>query len=325
MYQNHNMAESENQGALFDVSSTGKARPWREKKEAGMKLALAYDAVDPKKAQRLRECASFLVFKRLVDDTLKLHSTNLCRVRLCPMCAWRRSLKTFAHTQRIMEAVKMEKEKYAYIFLTLTVRNCTGDELNNAIDAMMEAWHRFMGYKAVVEVVRGWYRGLEVTHNVDFLSESYDTYHPHFHCLLVVDQGYFKGRSYLSQVAWTSFWKKAMRLDYDPVVDVRRVKGDTAQAVAEAAKYTVKETDYILPDDWELTIDTVRLLDKALADRRLVAYGGLMKEWHKRLNLDDEMDGDLIHIDDEQKVAAETDKLMVFVWHTGYNQYFLQG
>lgn len=86
-------------------------------------------------------------------------------------------------------------------------------------------------------------------------------------------------------------------------VDVRKVKAkaekgkdsnDIIGAVCETTKYTVKNEDYILPNNWQLTLESVATLDKALANRRLVAFGGVMKEWHKKLNLDDEIDGKLI-------------------------------
>ena len=36
-----------------------------------------------------------------------------------------------------------------------------------------------------------------------------------------------------------------------------------------------------------MTDDAVYILDKALAHRRLTAFGGILKEYHKKLNLDD--------------------------------------
>ena len=74
----------------------------------------------------------------------------------------------------------------------------------------------------------------------------------------------------------------------------KRFKWYYRRAVCETTKYTVKNEDYILSNNWQLTLESVATLDKALANRRLVAFGGVMKEWHKKLNLDDEIDGKLI-------------------------------
>lgn len=322
LYSNNSAAEQKSQvdkaEILTDKSTTGREKPWREKKMANQLLALAYDKVNERKASRLRECGTFLSFILREDATKKLKGMNSCRVRLCPLCAWRRSLKVHAHTVQILDAMQGE---YAYVFLTLTVRNCAGNQLASELDKLMAAWQRLTQRKAFRVAVKGWYRGLEVTHNVNPLSASYDTFHPHFHCLLAVNKSYFTSRDYIKKADWTQLWQRALRVDYEPVVDVRRVKGTTSAAVAEAAKYTVKDADYIRPDDWDLTVNTVKILDFALDGRRLVAYGGEMKEWHKKLNLDDEVDGDLINVGDDESKAALTDREVCYFWHTGYGQY----
>lgn len=321
MLTHHNKPTAQCQ--LRDVSESGRERPWRRKKLANRLLSQAYKSVNPDKAERLQNCASWLVFRE-TDGGLqkKLESAIFCKVRLCPMCAYRRSVKLAVHMDRIMKALESDGQ-YAYIFATFTVRNCAGDDLSATINAMMAAWSRISRAKSFKDVVLGWYRGLEVTHNVDSNSKDYDTYHPHFHCIFVVSKAYFSSRKYISHDKWVRMWAKAMRIDYAPNVDVRRVKGNTIKAVAEATKYSVKDADYILPNDWDLTVDTVRILDAALADRRLVAYGGKMKEWHRRLNLDDEIDGDLIHVQDETDLTQELDSHLVrYVWNVGYNQYF---
>lgn len=111
-----------------------------------------------------------------------------------------------------------------------------------------------------------------------------------------------------------------MRIDYDPVVNVKRVKGDTAKAVAEAAKYSVKASDIIIPDDWDLTVDALRTLDAALHQRRLVAFGGRLKEVHAALKLDDTENGDLVHTSN-QDISGEGWKRISFAWYSGYRQY----
>lgn len=305
---------------LCDSSSTGRKLPWKEHKMANQLLASAYDEINISKALRLRECSSWLEFSVGSDGKKKLTDANFCRVRLCPICSWRRGLKIFAHTTAILNAISGQNN-YSYIFVTLTIRNCVVGELNSLVDDMMTAWNRFAGYKAFKQAVKGWYRGLEITHNVDFASKDFNTFHPHFHCLMAVNKSYFTSSKYLSQENWTTLWSKAMRLDYIPVVDVRRVKGKTAAAVSEVAKYAVKTQDYIIPDDWDLTVDTVRILDEVLSNRRLVAYGGILKEWHKKLNLDDELNGDLVNLSSQDESIDEPVQKVYYSWNVGYNQY----
>lgn len=304
---------------LQDVSPSGRARPWREKKMANELLSLAYEGVNPHKADRLRDCATYLSFAVDQSGHKRLEGANLCRVRLCPVCSWRRSLKVHAQMSQIIAAAE-RRRPYAYVLLTLTVRNVSGDDLSATLDALFRAWNRFAGYSAFKAAVRGWYRGLEVTHNCNPASPNYGTYHPHFHVLLAVLPSYFTSRDYLSREKWRAMWQRAARLDYEPQVDVRRVKGNTAAAVAEVAKYAVKDADYIIPDDWDLTVDTVRTLDAALDRRRLVAFGGLFAELHRLLHLDDAEDGDLVHTDDDP-VSSDGVHYLSYAWFTGYRQY----
>lgn len=309
---------------LEDIGKSGRKKQWKEKKMGVDILSNVYSRLADmyieyqdyynSKARRLERCGNFLDFQVMDDGSKRLINGNFCRVRLCPLCAWRRSLKIYAHMRRIMAELN---NKYAYVFLTLTVRDCVPSKLNEIISDMMKSWNRFIGYKEITKVVKGWYRGLEVTHNI-----KCDLYHPHFHVVIAVNLSYFTDRTYIAQARWCELWKKAMRLDYTPICDIRRVKGYTAKSVAECAKYTVKDKDYIDPEDLEMSEQAVRILDEALHRKRLVAFGGIMKELHKKLNLDDEIDGDLVKVDDIEK--EEYSKAVVqetYAWNVGYRNY----
>lgn len=306
---------------LTDKSATGRQRPWRIKKMANELLAHAYDSIDSHKAARLRDCAKFLSFRLYSNGEKKLHSMSSCRVRLCPICTWRRSLLVYHNTRKIMDWIN-NNEPQTYIFLTLTVRNCDGDELGDTLDNMMAGFSRLTRVQPWIRAVNGWYRGLELTHNCNVDSKDYDTYHPHFHVLLCVNTSYFNSRDYLSQSRWTELWKTACRLDYTPIVDVRRIKGTDAVAVAEVAKYSVKDADYIIPDDWDLTCKTVGLLDKVLCKRRFVAYGGLMSNVKRRLKLVDEDEANLINVGDDDVNPDDIYDIVNYWWYSGYKQYY---
>lgn len=323
-----------------------------------MLLATAYEAIDTGKAIRLKECGKCLTYRVYEDGTKILDSMESCRVRLCPICTWRRSLKVYAQTAEIVETISHDM-RLDYILLTLTVRNCEGAALSETIDNMMHGWDKLMQRKQVKGAAKGWYRSLEITHDVyPFITKemfhgdrdkhiksraefykkqglkvgdpnpNYNMFHPHFHVLIAVNPSYFTSRNYISHEEWLKLWKQAIKADYAPQVDVRRVKGnsfaDINKAVCEVAKYACKDTDYIVPDDWDLTVETVRTLDSALARRRLVAYGGYLKDYKALLKLDDEENGDLVHIGDDEgdKDKEENFRLVSFFWYAGYRQYY---
>lgn len=296
---------------LVDKSRTGRRRDWALHKIHNSYISLAYEEVDPKKSERMKTCANWLSFHRKDDGSMKLHDARFCRVRLCPICQWRRSLKTFAQMSQVLEIAK--SDGYQFIFLTLTMKNCKGDMLSDELTHIFLSFNRLMKYKDVQKAVKGYYRGCEVTHNV-----RTDEYHPHLHVILAVNKSYFSGKTYITHAKWLELWQRALQVDYTPVVDVRRCKGG-ARVTAEACKYAVKPSDILNMDDWEMTVETLRTLDKALEKRRFVGLGGVLKEIHKSLHLDDIEDGDLVHVESEQ-VSDSTLEEVVYFWN-GYSQY----
>lgn len=335
---------------LVDKNSQGKERPWRKKKISNLLTSKLYKSISAydgdywsKKADRLSKCSTFLVFN-VEPDQLKLKSMNSCCVRLCPMCAWRRTLKIGSHAKKIFNYLLNQygTDKYSFLSLTLTAPNCTSNDLSNSITHFMQSFDRLFKRTEVKRVVRGWYRGLEVTHNHNINSKSYDTYHPHFHILLVVDSSYLSNktveRGYISHERWLDLWREAYRDNSITQVCIKTIKPKRKDvsspdalnstglfsAICEFAKYTVKDKDYVLPYDWDLSKDIVKTLDDALANRRLVAWGGILKDIHKMLNLDDEVNGDLVHIDDDALESGYSDDLLFAFWHTGYQQYVVK-
>src|SRR5699024_6523463 len=166
-------------------------------------------------------------------------------------------------------------------------------------------------------------RATEVTvNNID------NSYNQHMHVLVCVESTYFYNtENYVNQKQWIQFWKRAMKLDYDPNVKVQMIrpknkhKSDIKSAIDETAKYTVKDTDF-MTDDEERNLQRLADLEEGLYRKRLISYGGLLKEIHKELNLDDAEDGDLIHTDDEEK-ADEDGLSIIAMWNWERKKYLM--
>lgn len=239
------------------------------------------------------------------------------------MCSWRRSLKVFGQVSKIMDYVE-ECHNYRYIFLTLTVKNCYGEDLKDTLDLMTSAFNKMNQRKPFKQVVKGYFRALEVTYN-----KTDDSYHPHFHMILAVDKSYFtQARIYLSQKDWTDLWQSALQVDYTPIVDVRKLKKNKGKEVAEVAKYTVKPDDYLIKDDKgdvkeDITDEVVKTLDKALHRKRLIAFGFIFKDIHKELNLDDAEDGNLVDTENDELREDLTDTILRYQWNIGIKNYVL--
>ena len=302
------------------------------------------------KARRLESCASYAEFSRLPDGQgLHLYQSSFCRVRLCPMCQWRRSLKLGAQVRRVVERANADHiadtgAAWRWLMVTFTIKNVQGPELGATIDRVHKGLNNLAKCKRWKGAVRGWLRATEVTHNTNPSSAAYDTYHPHMHLLLCVPASYFKGKGYIRQKEWATLWGHYIKADYTPVVDVRVIKpedgrrlsdlpaGEQAAAMgkacAEVSKYAAKPADYIVPSDLLLSMQTVQVLDSMLDRRRMTSWGGILKDIAKALNLDDPETGDLIHIDDEasdDQTAEEIADYIAYNWAMGARDYLPVG
>ena len=301
------------------------AERFTPKKKKSLVLADSYRRLDQEsKAERVADCGSFLEFgvpileDGQVSDSGKLQNANFCRDRLCPMCAWRRSYKIFGQVSRVMDQIG---GKYKFLFLTLTIPNCSGEELPAALDKLMTAFKKLMKYKRM-KVVKGFFRALEITKN-----KSSNTFHPHFHCILAVPLSYGK-KEYIKHSEWLDLWRKACN-DYSITqVDIRVIKDKNGNqvageftkqmqaAIAEVTKYTLKDSDFLDADDPHETDYNVTILSGALYHRRLVAYGGCFKDVFDQLQMDDPENGDLVHLDQTPNEAVSM-MIVRYGWTAG--------
>ena len=234
--------------------------------------------------ERIHSCSELLQFGLAVADSdslkLKLRAARFCRVR----------------------------PRYRWLFVTLTQKNVSIGALRETLVAMNRAFQRLSQRKAFPAI--GWLRSTEVTRGRDGSA------HPHFHCLLMVPSSYFSGRDYLKQADWVTMWRKALRLDYNPVLDVQAVKQGSKpmELIPELLKYCTKESDLVADKEWFLE------LTRQMHKMKCVTTGGVLKEYLKELEAEPE---DLIGEGDE----AESEDLgtLYFGWKRREKKYRLVG
>lgn len=292
-------------------------------KEYDLELADVYDRLGmSEKAFRVRMCGTDLQF-RLPDDfseTPKLYRANFCKDRLCSMCGWRRSKKVFSQVSKVMD--KLEPD-YAFIFITLTIRNCAADELKKTIDLLMYGYKKFVLIRSIKRAFKGYFKGIEIVRHPEHFRSI--EYHPHLHCIFAVRKSYFKSKDYIKHDDLVQYWRQACCLDYDPVVDIRKVKPkieddgeiNLKAAVCEVAKYSVKTAD-VLDGTPRMQEEAVLTLVDSLSSRRLCSFGGVFKKAAQELKLDDMLDGDLV-LTDGDKLRKDVGYLLVtYQWRLGF-------
>lgn len=296
------------------------------------KLARLYELAGwPDYAERAATCSTNLQYWTMENGDMALQWANFCHLRLCPICIARRAKKAAYRLSQVLDKVQADHTDTRYIFLTLTVQNCAGDKLGDTLSQLTRAWARLTDHRRVKRAVKGWFRALEITRNAETGSRWYGTYHPHFHAILAVEPAYFAKKSplYITKDEWIERWQTALRVDYRPSVKIQvtRAKGEMCAGRAsaeEANKYTVKDSDYIDPGLPEMeAVNIVGTYTKALQRRRLVAFGGWLKEAALALGADDLEDGDLVHVEPDTIRADVADLIEEYRWHFGAGDYVL--
>ena len=270
-------------------------------------------------AERIFNCSQFLEFSAALSDKqaiiLKLQSAKFCRIRYCPVCQWRRSLKWRARFFEVLPKLLEDHSKVKFIFLTLTVKNCVLEELRLTINGMNKAWSKLIKRNQFPAL--GWIKSIEVTKSKDL------TAHPHFHCLLLVPFNYFTGsRLYISQSIWQQLWRETLKVNYDPIVNVKKIKPKIGQeersglmaAVCETLKYSVKPNDLIDSSDWLVG------LSEQMYKLRAVSVGGMLKSY--LLDVGEESDlEDLVHIESKLDVGGQEQAQYYFSWNHSLKRY----
>lgn len=243
-------------------------------------LKKRYKDTNPKKAQRCSECGDYLEFshyqnRQTQEEKIKLKFGNFCKVRWCPMCAWRKVKKISNEFKSVLQQIE-EAQQVRYLFLTLALKNPPLEDLKITVKRMSEAFNRMKEFKEWKKSIIGYLRAIE------FMGDKTDSgqAHPHFHCILVVDESYFTNRKYLSQAKWINMWQKALRIDYKPTANIKTIKSknenwkDSDSAIYETIKYIVKPAKIK-----KLTQEQFEIFDKQSRGLRQYNKGGLIKQF----------------------------------------------
>lgn len=292
---------------------------WDHHKSAVDQISYFYDTspspAHKKYGARVYQCAELLKFHYIDDfntgeSKLKLKTTQFCRVRLCPVCQWRRSMAWRARLFQNLPNLFAQYSNLRFIFLTLTVKNCQIGDLADELTRLNKAWNK-LRIRKEFKAIKGYIRATEVT-------KSGEQAHPHFHCILAVSKSYFTDKDYyISQAKWAELWQDCLKVDYLPVVDVRAIKQVgceiESKAIVETLKYTTKIGDLLEDQSWFL-----QLTDQ-LHKKRFLATGGVFKNVLKEDVSNQEM---IAGEENEQEEDLEEEKtLLYFGFDHGVKKY----
>ena len=301
---------------------------FQEKKLLTLPIIEKYQYFNKKKSLNMTDCGQRLQFGlyenlHTLEQQKKLEEMYTCKDRFCAFCNWRRARKLGIQSYEVLKAIESEN-KVRYIFATFTLKNCHINDLSDTIKLMNASFKKMKETKRFKNSILGFMRALEYPPQKD--NKEY--MHPHYHCLFVVPAKYFdtKQNLYIKQEEWIQMWKKALKVDYKPSVDIRIIKSNNevdpiAKAVAETVKYPLKAVD--LKD---INVKLFQELTIQMKNKRALAFGGIIKDYRKKLVLDDVEDGDLIYDTLENEEIWKRIKTLIYKFEQGdYGlQYYLK-
>jgi|OM-RGC.v1.003549484 hypothetical protein len=214
-------------------------------------IAKGLDAVGkPELALRMRNCCT-KIYKHIHENGVRF-TAHECGVPVCPDRERRDARRHAASVERRIMKLMAKHPGSQALMLTLTFgRAVPAHELKTAVGDLIRDFPKLMLTAAVKRAVLAWVRKVELARNpVSWLWIA------HIHALLIVPAEYFwrERKFYIDQKKWAELWRKRRRLDYQPVVDVRVLRGVKApmdaegrKSLREAVKYDTKPSSLVIP------------------------------------------------------------------------------
>lgn len=200
------------------------------------------------------------------------------------MCSWRNASQVAMECLYKLnfladQARQAHKSKPRVLFLTLTVKNPVLTDLRDTVNHINRSFKRLMELDRT-QCIKGYFRAFEFLGDHTPQGQA----HPHLHVLLVVDSEYFDTNKdlYINQEEWVKLWKQSLRVDYDPLVDIKVVKpkkknGKTMSSLLcaslECAKYCVTPADLI-----SISQSDFKILYEQTKSLRQYVFGGVLRD-----------------------------------------------
>lgn len=261
-----------------------KVSKWQSKKIQSLRVAEKLNAIgEYRRSERMKQCGDILDYTYCPDcGQYHIKKANLCRDRFCPVCSWRLSLQRYGQMKNLMYNIMTAYPEITdWSLVTLTVKNCYLDDLHDTMQKMSRAWNLAITQRKVRPNLFGWARSVEITFNEDTRQ-----FHPHYHIII----GWWSEMSQKLINKWLSACNKyglivsikaqnaeqitSITQHNGQTIENTEINEDFTKAVLETFKYSVKGSDID-----KLNVAEFRTVLKQYGNKRLIAYGGKIKEY----------------------------------------------
>lgn len=276
---------------FLDLGLSDRTSFWDCKKERKSNLILADSYFRLKmysKAKRISKCGSFIQFSKCkYNGHRKLVKANFCHDRLCFICNKRNSLNLRQQLIRIINDIYKQRN-CNYIFLTLVVSDVKSHNLVKTCNSVFDSFNYLFKYKKVDDMCVGAVRSLKTIVKEDKSFKTCVVFDIYLRVLIAVEPKYFESEVYIKQIEWIRLWKKAMRINFNPVLYIHEIKdsNDLMKVVSEISKYGIENINCTFFDG-EVTDKTIKTLLRSLKNRRFIGFAKIFKEVRAKLKLQD--------------------------------------
>ena len=301
---------------------------WVEKKQKNTIIAQKMRKIGyEKRGERMSLCGDVLEY-RYCDEcgSWYIKKANLCRDRFCPICSWRLSLQRYNIMRDIISTINSTPNDITnWSLITLTCKNCEEGQVSETLTLMAKAWNLTKQQRDVKPHIVGWARSVEITYNEDL-----KTFHPHYHCLIAWRNGN-SGTLLLNK--WLHACNKYGLIanikaqHVAPVQHLRNENGETldvsqelpqqfTKAILETFKYSIKTSDIE-----SMPLKAFKSLVQQYGGKRLIAYGGIIKDVARSKKSLEDIEDDDIQIDMCKNCGSQDLEQLIYKWSYGTKAY----
>lgn len=209
--------------------------------------------------------------------------------------------------------------------ITLTCKNCEGNQISDTLTRMAKAWNLTKQQRNIKPHIVGWARSVEITYNEDL-----KTFHPHYHCLIAWRNGN-SGNLLINK--WLSACNKYGLIasikaqDASPVRYFKNENNEAVQvdkdlpkeftkAILETFKYSIKTSDLET-----MPLKAFKSLVEQYGGKRLIAYGGIIKDVARAQKALEDVLNDDIQIDNCKNCGSSELEQLIYKWSFGTKAY----
>ena len=253
----------------------------------------------------------------------KVKPFTTCKHKFCSNCAYLKSRRLFVNTYKILEQMEIDKVEYIAYHLTLTVKNPLVKDFKKTLDTMNNAFRLMFRQSSKYQFknyVLGYQASRETTQSSE--AKARNELHPHIHTLLLLKPDFYNAKcrnSRMTKQQILAEWNSALK-HYDPnfpiatqidfkqirtVKDCQELVNLEHNAIAEVSKYPVKISDLK-----NMNIEDFEVLDKELHNKRLMTFGGLIKEYRAKLKLEDTTEDTFLNEQSYKLIQVQLYKLI---------------